>query len=1001
MKLTKLFTLFVALVCAVSISAAPIGSKNGMMPKPFTVNATGKKVWFSQGNLQHSGANTTGTWSFATNQYERSGTNQSDDHRDLFGWGTKTTPNNTSTNDGEYTWADWGENKISNGGNLEGVWNTLTADEWQYLFNRTNYRTMATVHSVLGLILMPDGWTASSVNPTITVANYTTNVLTDEQWAVLEGQGCVFLPVNGWRNGTDYSKTNEHAIYWTSTTETNTTARDAYIDGSDKHDVWTNENHGRHLGFCVRLVLQYWEGSGTAADPYLINNVYDWNKLSYLVSNGHTFADTCFRQTGDFTITSMVGTAINANGGNLEEQFKTFNGTYDGYGHTLNVNLNVTGERYAGPFRCVINATIRNLIVTGSVTVSGGSKDEARRHPAALIGTSREGSVLIENCRVSANVSGADYIGGILGHSWHANVTMIGCVYSGTLTANGTNYTGGLIGWGGDGGGKTIVLTNNLFAGSYSGSGKFHPVGVLCTLTGNTRTVTNAYYTVGPAIMTDNDGNSLVNGLSYKGERAYSVTGGAGVTVAAAGEPTATYNVSGLDFYGTNGFALNGALYGGQGDAVSLNLTATNHAGYSVYDYTASAGTLTGSDNPYSLAMPAANVTINARYSISKSISAYTQGGHDGWYLIASPIGAVSPSSVNNMTSNTYDIFRFNQNPTVSGGLYLEWENWNQAGSHYHFNLLPGKGYLYANNTNVTLTFVGTPYSGSGEVSLSYSEDNPDKRMWGWNLIGNPFGESKTIGQAFYRMNNDHTDLIAATGDISPMEGIFVYRDKDNGPESVTFTTNSSKGADSNANHVVINLSSGLAGTIIDRAIVSFDEGHTLPKFQINESSTKLYIPQNGGDYAIAFSDRTGEMPLNFKAAKNGSYTLTVDAEDIEAGYLHLIDNMTGANVDLLVQPSYTFNAKTTDYESRFKLVFGNENDNDNENEPFAYISNGEIIINGEGTVQVIDMLGHQLLSKEKTSDFRLPTSGFSSGVYVLRLITATETKTQKIVVKE
>lgn len=300
----------------------------GKLPGAFSVSAT-KQVWFSQGNLQHSGDNATGTWSFAANQYDRYGTNQTDDHRDLFGWGTKTAPNNTSTNDGDYTWADWGENKISNGGNLEGVWSTLTADEWQYLFDRTNYRTMATVHSVPGLIMMPDGWTATNVNPTITVADYTTNTLTDAQWTVLEGQGCVFLPTNGWRDGTDYYRTDEHAIYWTSTSETNTTARDAYIDGIGKHDIWTNEPHGRHLGFCVRLVLQYWQGSGTAADPYLINNVYDWNKLSYLVNNGHSFADTCFRLTADIDVTTIVGSSE-----------KPFSGTFDSNGHSIQTMMN-------------------------------------------------------------------------------------------------------------------------------------------------------------------------------------------------------------------------------------------------------------------------------------------------------------------------------------------------------------------------------------------------------------------------------------------------------------------------------------------------------------------------------------------------------------------------------------------------------------------------------------------------------------------------------------
>ena len=318
----------IALLLMVMQGAWATVAVNGKLPGAFSVSAT-KQVWFSQGNLQHSGANATGTWSFAANQYDRYGADQTDVHRDLFGWGTKNAPNNTSTNDDEYTWADWGENKISNGGNLEGVWSTLTAAEWQYLFDRTNYRTMATVHSVPGLIMMPDGWTATTVNPTITVADYTTNVLSDDQWTILEGQGCVFLPTNGWRDGTNYYRTDEHAIYWTSTTETNTTARDAYIDGSGKHNIWTNEDHGRHLGFCVRLVLEYWQGSGTAEEPYLINNTYDWNKLSYLVNNGQSFADTYFRLTADIDVTTIVGSSE-----------KPFSGTFDSNGHSIQTTTN-------------------------------------------------------------------------------------------------------------------------------------------------------------------------------------------------------------------------------------------------------------------------------------------------------------------------------------------------------------------------------------------------------------------------------------------------------------------------------------------------------------------------------------------------------------------------------------------------------------------------------------------------------------------------------------
>ena len=727
------------------------------------------------------------------------------------------------------------------------------------------------------------------------------------------------------------------------------------------------------------------QGSGTAGDPYLIPSTEVWNFLADKVSAGNTYSGYFFRQTGDFTITRMVGTAINANGGNQEEAFKTFNGTYDGYGRTLTVNLNVTGERYAGPFHCVIGATIRNLIVTGYVSVSGGSNAEATRHPAALIGTSRDGSVVIENCRVSANVSGADYMGGILGHSWHANVTMTGCVYSGTLTANGTNYAGGLIGWGGDDQNNTFILTNNLFAGSYSGSGKFHPVGVLCTLTGNTRTVTNTYYTAGLVNMTDDDGNSLVKGLANKGKFAYSITGGTGVTVSNAGTPTTYYNVSDITSYGI-GIKYGEVLYAGNGDAVSLNLThADAPTGYSFYDYIADHGVLNTNSTPNTLTMAAANATINVRYSASKEISKYTSDEtSDGWYLIASPIGTVNPANVTNMINNHYDIFRFDQSAE------MEWQNWGQTGGHHHFDLESGRGYLYANSGNVTITFIGTPYSGDGEVSLSYSETNSDGRMRGWNLIGNPFGVTTTINKDFYRMNDEtHAELIPANNNIvAPMEGVFVHAAS--GGESVTFTKSGAKGYESNENNIVINLSNN-KGIVVDRAIVSFEKGRTLPKFQIKDNSTKLYIPQKGTDYAIAFSYRIGELPLNFKANETSVYTLSFSGENMNG--VSFVDMIDGAVIDLSVNDTYTFIGTPTDREDRFKLLFNSPNDSNID--IFAYQTGNEIIVSGEGQLQVFDVMGRMILT-QRIDGVQAVAKPNQTGVYILRL----NEMVQKIVVR-
>ena len=51
-----------------------------------------------------------------------------------------------------------------------------------------------------------------------------------------------------------------------------------------------------------------WDGSGTAADPYLIKNELDWYQL-YAESENQTFSGVYFRQTRDISeIHSMVGT---------------------------------------------------------------------------------------------------------------------------------------------------------------------------------------------------------------------------------------------------------------------------------------------------------------------------------------------------------------------------------------------------------------------------------------------------------------------------------------------------------------------------------------------------------------------------------------------------------------------------------------------------------------------------------------------------------------------
>ena len=114
-------------------------------------------------------------------------------------------------------------------------------------------------------------------------------------------------------------------------------------------------------------------------------------------------------------------------------------------------------------------------------------------------------------------------------------------------------------------------------------------------------------------------------------------------------------------------------------------------------------------------------------------------------------------------------------------------------------------------------------------------------------------------------------------------------------------------------------------------------------------------------------------------------------------GYLHLIDNMTGNDVDLLATPSYSFEAKTTDYESRFKLVFATGNADDT----FAFFCNGSFVINndGKGTLQVIDING-RILKSESINGCTSIDMNAAQGIYMLRLVNGDNVKVQKVVVR-
>ena len=226
-------------------------------------------------------------WHFAESQTEvmtNANANISSDYKgwiDLFGWGTSGhshgaagyQPWTTSTDNNDYYAygsssynlydltgeADWGCNPIINGGNQPNQWRTLTKDEWNYVFFTRSTSSgkryaKARVNGRNGVILLPDNWSTSYHNLSSTnsaSAAFTVNTISASTWTNLEQHGAVFLPVGGYRYGTEVSNM-ENGYYYSSSIKDYGDAWIFTVKASEAKMSYMSVRHGIN----VRLVCQ-------------------------------------------------------------------------------------------------------------------------------------------------------------------------------------------------------------------------------------------------------------------------------------------------------------------------------------------------------------------------------------------------------------------------------------------------------------------------------------------------------------------------------------------------------------------------------------------------------------------------------------------------------------------------------------------------------------------------------------------------------------------------
>lgn len=506
MRTTKrLFISMLTLLCCCT-GVWATGELNGL----FTINASGDKVQFSQGNLQWSGTN---GWRFASNQWDIIGSNanntsptsSNESYMDLFCWGA-TGLNGVAPNT-EYSYLS-GSSVLSGnndwGTNIGASWRTLTSDEWAYLFNtrasgstvngtsnaRYAFATIRTdVNSgINGIILFPDGvnFAASEFTTLGTVngvSSYATKC-TSDQWTALEGKGCVFLPASGFRSGSTVSYAGVHGSYWSSSPYASYEADKAY-DVYFSNVLSLPRETQRFFGSSVRLAKDY-QLQQDAEGNYLIGSAYDWKLFADIVNNGTNPA-----ANAKLTANIDLGDDQTHIGDNNNLSY-AYCGVFDGQGHKLNVNYYssssstaIEGGYSIAPFRNINGATIKNLAVTGNIT--------GYMHCAGVVGYAASSSTnLINNVTVSANITILNtHGGGFIGHNETATTTIQDCLFNGTINGkSGGSTVGVFFGWSGS---ATMSLINCLENGSYTNCSTFTPTSCPNYAV---HTVTNCYYTV-------------------------------------------------------------------------------------------------------------------------------------------------------------------------------------------------------------------------------------------------------------------------------------------------------------------------------------------------------------------------------------------------------------------------------------------------------------------------------------------------------------------------
>ena len=393
--------------------------------------------------------------------------------------------------------------------------------------------------------------------------------------------------------------------------------------------------------------------------------------------------------------------------------------------------------------------------------------------------------------------------------------------------------------------------------------------------------------------------------------------------------------------------------------------------------------------------------SVKATFKKTTTASTGAKAATNNWYAISSPVDEIAISSFATGTHNVYSYvekshywneYRGEENTTLGTAPFTNLEN--------------GRGYLYR-STASGIDFKGDVNIDDATYKLTYTSDAG--KLAGFHLIGNPFSYNIYKGVDIpntYLEDNFYTltpeggwELGYDSGAteptaIKPNTGILVQAiSMADGQDLIIAKTRNGGVSKYDNDQISFKVENS---DYYDVACVQFKDGRGLNKIEHrNAEIPMLYIMNNGENFGAAnMPDNTDVINLGFEAKTMGQYTISLKAEG-QYSYMHLVDKLTGNDIDMLVEDSYTFVGTPNDRNDRFVLRLNyNAAGIDTESDIFAYQSGNDIMVSGEGELQVFDITGRKVMTTDINGVETI--NGMNRGVYIFRL----NEKTQKIVVR-